>query len=144
MADAYAPGGTVGAAYVEAGIDMTANIFRDNIVASVEPGTAQVLVNAYDVASLNNFAQWDYNLYYNNGATPTFAINGAIHSGLAAWQSASGRDANSLVAAPQFTNAAGEDFRLVSNGQAALTASSTGGALGCYITGTETIGIRTL
>lgn len=136
-------GGTSGPVSLENGIDMTGNVFRDNIVASVVAGNMQVLVNAYEMASLANFAQWDYNLYYNNGATPTFAINGAIQSGLANWQSASSRDANSRVTLPQFVNADAADFRLTNNGQAALTASSTGGPVGCYVTGSETIGIRT-
>lgn len=138
-----APGGTSGPVYVESGVDMTGNEFRDNIIASLVPGTTQVLVNAYEVASLANFTRWDYNLYYNNGATPTFAVNGALQSGLANWQSASGRDANSRVTLPQFVNPGAADFRLANNGQAALTASSTGGPVGCYITGSETIGIRT-
>lgn len=137
-----APGGTSGPVSLESGIDMTGNVFRDNIVASADAGNTQVLINAYEIASLANFAQWDYNLYHNNGATPTFAINGAVHSGLAGWQSASGRDTRSIVASPQFEDTSAGDFRLVNNGQAALTASSTGGPVGCYITGLETIGIR--
>lgn len=137
-----APGGVAGPIFVESGVDMTANVFRDNIVASIETGNTQVLVNAFDVVSLNNFTQWDYNLYYNNGTTPTFAINGVVHSGMAAWRAASNRDSNSITTAPQFVNAAARDFRLVNNGQPALTASSTGGALGCYLTGTEVIGRR--
>ena len=136
-----APGGAAGPVSVESAIDMTGNVFRDNIIASIEPGNTQVLVNV-DATSLNNFTQWDYNLYYNNGATPTFAMNDGVHSGLAAWQAASGRDSNSITAAPQFMDAAAKNFRLVNNGQAALTASSTGGALGCYLTGAEVIGRR--
>lgn len=139
-----APGGTAGPVYVESLIDMTANVFRDNIVASIEPGNTQVLINAFDVASLGNFAQWDYNLYYNNGATPTFALNGLIHSGMSAWQAASGRDSNSITTAPQFVDATAKNFRLVNNNQTALTASSTGGPLGCYLTGNEVIGRRGL
>lgn len=137
-----APGGAAGPVSVENAIAMTGNVFRDNIVAGVEAGNTQVLVNAFDVASLNNFTQWNYNLYYNNGATPTFAMNGVVHSGLAAWQAASGRDSNSITTAPQFVDAAAKNFRLVNNGQPALSASSTGGALGSYLTGTEVIGRR--
>lgn len=137
-----APGGASGPVSLESGVNMTDNVFRDNIVASIVAGNAQVMVNAYEIASLANFAQWDYNLYYNNGATPTFAIDGTIHSDLASWQLASGRDAHAVVSLPQFENAAVGDFRLLNNGQAALTASSTGGPVGCYITGSEIIGIR--
>lgn len=72
----------------------------------------------------------------------------------AAWAATSGlSDTNSITSAPTFVNAAGGNYRLASNGQAALTQGrvpavyngilgTTGDTipLGAYITGSETIG----
>lgn len=63
-------------------------------------------------------------------------------------------DPNSIITAPVFVDAAGGNFRLASNGQAHLTLGRSlydvGGAtgttipIGCYITGTEQIGIESV
>ena len=44
---------------------------------------------------------------------------------------------------PTVTFAGAGDYRLSSNGQDALTASDVGGPVGCYVTGSEEIGVRT-
>jgi hypothetical protein len=75
------------------------------------------------------------NAYYKNGGTVTFAYNGAQQNSLAAWRSATGKDANTQVlSSTPFVNRAGGDFR-VAAGHPAMTASSTGGQLGAYAGG---------
>ena len=125
---------------LESGIAMTSNVCRDNIVACSEPNN-QVLVNAWGINNLNPFSTFDYNWYYNNGNAPTYAIGGSVYSGLSAWRNATGRDINSVVANPQFQNPSNNDYRLAASSPA-RTASSTGGPVGCYITGNEEMGIR--
>jgi chitodextrinase len=117
-------------------LDVTGGVFRDNIIARFSTGGNQVLVNAQ--TSLAAFDDFDHNLYYSNGGTPLF-YDGSIRTGLAAWQSATSRDALSDVDDPDFENQSTGDYRLAT-GSPALTLSSTGGAVGAYITGSETIG----
>lgn len=83
----------------------------------------------------------NYNRYFRTGTTFSARYNGLTHSSLAAWQAATGQDANSSVGTPSFVNQASGDYHLV-GGSACLTMSSTGGPVGCYITGSETIGPR--
>lgn len=81
----------------------------------------------------------DYNYYTKNGSSMTFVYNGASSTGLAAWQAASSRDANSAASnTSPFTNRAANDFTTTG---AASTMSSTGGAIGAYGDTTETIGV---
>jgi hypothetical protein len=135
-----APMAGTGGVALEATINMSGDVFRDNIVAALE-SNSQVLVNGWEIGSLGPFAAWDHNWYFNAGAAPTAALNGAIHSGLAAWRTASGRDASSVASDPQFVNAAAKDYRLKPTSPA-RTASSTAGPVGAYLTGDEVIGVR--
>lgn len=122
---------------IENGVNMTGGVFRDNIVARFATGGGQVIVNAQQ--SMATLTTFNYNMYYANGSTPQFYGNGGNRNGLAAWQSAVSFDANSSVANPTFVNQAAGDYHL-DTGSPALTASSTGGPVGAYITGSETIG----
>lgn len=117
----------------------TGNEFRDNIACVLAGDSAEPIVNWQHASGFGDFDVMNYNLYYNAGSTPDFYY-GSFRNGLAAWQSATGMDANSQVANPNFANAGAENYRLTTG--AALTASSTGGPVGCYITGTEEIGVR--
>jgi hypothetical protein len=77
----------------------------------------------------------NYNAYSKNGGNVSFAYNGVQHNSIAAWRSASGRDANSLIlASGPFVDRAGGNFRIPA-GSPALTASSTGGQLGAFAGG---------
>ncbi len=90
-----------------------------------------------------------------NGQTHACTLNGSNMSH-ATWAGTSGiSDTNSITTAPTFVNAAADDFRLASNGQTALTQGrvpavmngligATGDTipLGCYITGSEEIGLE--
>lgn len=51
-----------------------------------------------------------------------------------------GQEANSQVTAPQFVDRAAGDFHL-QPGSPALTASSTGGPVGCYVSAGDTVGL---
>lgn len=119
---------------------LTNNVVRDNIV-TYGSASEQVLVNFWEIESLSSFDEFDYNWYFNDGSTPSFAVGGEVLEGLGAWQAASGRDANSNVGDPMFVDAEGGDYRLA-DGSPAATASSSGGPVGCYIDGDEHIGIR--
>lgn len=121
----------------ESGISGSGCEFKDNIVATFATHT-QVTVNCQQ--ALTNFTTWDYNRYYENGNTVQYFLS-STHNGLAAWQSASSRDANSTEGDPSFVNQASGDYTLA-GGSPCLTASSTGGPIGCYITGSEEIGLR--
>lgn len=85
----------------------------------------------------------NYNRYFRSGTAFTARYNGSTHSSIEAWRSATGQDANSSVGTPSFVDQAGGNFRLA-GGSACLTMSNTGGPIGCYITGAETIGPRYL
>jgi len=77
----------------------------------------------------------NYNGYTKNGATVTFAFNGVQQNSITAWRSATGRDGNSQVfSTSPFVNRAGGNFRIAA-GHPAMTASSTGGQIGAYATG---------
>ncbi len=143
----FITGGARGAIIIENGMQLRTSTMRDMIVYS-RAGWAdrhfQVDAGGSSSWGWNDWAVLNRNLYYREGGgTPTFmglAFNGI--TGLVNWQTETGREANSIVSDPQFVNAAANDFRLASNGQAALTASSTGGRLGAFETGNEEIGRR--
>jgi len=119
--------------------------FRDNIVACIDSGLTAYNVFAEECTDLSNFAQFDFNWYYNNGSDVRFRFNNYINyndADLTAWRAISGLDTNSSVGNPGFEDAANYDFRLAT-GSGALTASSiSSGPVGCYITGTEEIGLE--
>jgi hypothetical protein len=92
--------------------------------------------------SIGSLGTVDYNNYFETGATATFHASGATSTGLDAWKVATSKDANSLSETPSFENAGADDYRLAV-GSTSRTASDTDGPIGCYITGSETIGVET-
>jgi hypothetical protein len=52
----------------------------------------------------------DYNVYWKSGGTPVLQWNGTSYTSLSAFQSASGQDAHSKVADPQFKNVPSSGF----------------------------------
>jgi hypothetical protein len=112
---------------------INANVtIRDNII-DIDNGPYGHAIAFGEISSLP--AVLNYNGYFKNGATVTFAYNGVELNSLSAWRSATGRDANSqILSSSPFVNRTGADFR-VGSGHPAMTASSTGGQLGAYATG---------
>jgi uncharacterized protein YpmB len=68
----------------------------------------------FNCADTTPFAVCDYNDIFNIGAGKAGYWNGANASDLGAWQTASGKDANSISSDPLFVDAAGYDYHLKS------------------------------
>lgn len=110
---------------------------RDSIIYH-ETGTAGYGdIRFTDSSSLAS--SLDYMLYPGT-LKFTSPLGGSPHTTLASWRSASGFDANSATTNPSFANKGGTAATDYKISGAALTASSTAGPVGCYITGAETIG----
>lgn len=113
------------------------NYYRDNIVALLSSSSnMQFTTDGTNVTAAGFFATMDYNLYYEAGVSAQWQQGVSTYTGIANWRTGSSRDTNSTEADPGFVNAGADDYHLVSTD----IGSSTGGARGCYITGTETIG----
>ena len=78
----------------------TNNLFENNIVYATSQG---LLINNYTNSEPNPVSA-DYNLYFSsvNSASADFVWNGTDHSGFAGYQSATGQDAHSNYADPDF------------------------------------------
>lgn len=112
-------------------------VVRDNVI-DVDPGTFGHAVALGEIAGLPSVL--DYNGYTKNGAAISWAWNGAQYGSLAAWQTATSRDAHSIVlASSPFVDRAGGNFR-IANGHPAKTASSTSGEIGAF-GGSEIVGV---
>ena len=80
----------------------TNNVFKNNIVYGTSQG---LLVNSYTNSSANP-VDIDYNLYFSplSSTSTDFVWNGTTRSGLAAFQSATGKDTHSQYLNPLFLN----------------------------------------
>ena len=81
------------------------------------------------------------NWYWVISGTQYWSYGASTYTTLAAWQAGVSEDVDSSYGDPEFTNYAGGDYTL-DVGSGALTASSTSGPVGCYLTGSETIGVE--
>ena len=88
----------------------TNNVFENNIVYSTSQG---LLINSY-TNSTPKPAVTDYNIYFSAGGAGSadFLWIGSDHSGLAAYQSASGNDAHSQYVDPQFLSLTTPDLQV--------------------------------
>lgn len=73
---------------------------RNNIFANSQ--TTFVRYSVYSLVPASSFTNINYNDYYTTGTTLGFL--GGARANLAAWQAATGADANSVSAIPQFTS----------------------------------------
>ncbi|MBX3186347.1 MAG: right-handed parallel beta-helix repeat-containing protein [Labilithrix sp.] len=122
----------------------TQSSVKDNLVSGGTVGieihvnaTQRSLVVANGLSSDYGFFS---NVQYVGGLETWRGDGGPAYATLAAWRTASGFDTHSRTGDPAFVDAAAGDYRLAS-GSAARTASSTGGPVGCYVSGGDIIGI---
>lgn len=84
------------------------------------------------------WSEWTYsrNHYYDDSGTLLFTrpSTGAQLTGLAAWQTESSGDSTATTGDPLFVNSGSHDYRLQGGSPAA--------GKGCYITGSEEVGLR--
>jgi hypothetical protein len=124
------------------------NRFYNNIVVVPNQAVSEI-VNGGDSGAgvtFDTFDRLDYNMYYASGGTSRYSTPGDPHTGITEWRAGllaegaveAARDTNSTEANPLFVGSG--DYHLQS-GSPALTAGNTGGPIGCYITGNETIGV---
>jgi len=122
------------------GVRSAASRFYNNIVSG-EAGNSLELVSDNNSSGIEDWSLWDHNFYYNPSQSLLgFYKNYSRSTSLSAWQSAvAPAESNSVYGDPLFVG--GNDYRLQA-GSPALTASNSGGPVGCYVTGQETIGRR--
>lgn len=115
----------------ESGVVLTGCTHERTIVAYMSSTSVyQVqLDGTLTLASAGTFAD---NLYYEAGASAQFYQNGTPSTGLSAWQTATGKEAGSAETNPNFTDASADNYHR----------SSYADGRGCYITGTEEIGLQ--
>ena len=111
----------------------TYNLYN-NIVTNSGHGA-----NIATLAADNAKYSFDYNYYYN--LRINFGYAGVVRT-FAEWKTLVADDAHSYMTNPLYVNQGTRDYRLQA-GSPARTAGTTGGPIGAYITGTETIGVST-
>jgi hypothetical protein len=85
------------------GLDIRDNVFSNSYDNSTSTGDKAYAV--YSVTPNTSFADINYNDYYVSGTgTPVLGFLGADQSTIAAWRTATGKDAQSLSANPQFAS----------------------------------------
>jgi hypothetical protein len=122
-----------GGLLVEHGATYTGCEFKDNVVQLAGGYAHSTNTGVGFPTSLTS----NYNLFYRASGAVTFNNNGSVTT-LSGWQSAMSKDTNSTEGNPGFVG--GGDYRRLG----ADTSSSLGGKRGCYITGSEIMGIVTV
>lgn len=99
---------------------------------------------------LSDIRRFNYNFYVD--ATPRWNADGSVFTSIATYQGQVDNygtdgygalyEANSQHGTVTFVNEGAGNYKLSDNGQAALTASVTGGKVGCWVTDSEEIGVR--
>jgi len=84
----------------------TGHTVKNNIIYA--RGTLGALIQKATTGS----ATIDYNCYYKSSYTGQFIWNGTSYDTLAAWQTASSQDTNSIASNPLFIDAANGNFKL--------------------------------
>lgn len=117
---------------------------RDNLFEQSSGSFGHGIDYAAETAIPGTMTQ-NYNGYYKNGSSVSFAFNGEQYSaltGAGSWNAATGLDLNStILSTAPFVDRTNNDFRIAA-GHAIRTAGSDGEELGCYGT-SEVIGVDT-
>jgi hypothetical protein len=117
-----------GGLYARRGMDVNVQ-FRDNLI-ELDNGPYGHGVAMAEISTMP--AMLDYNGYYKNGSTVTFAFNNVEYNNINTWRSVTGRDQNSQVlTSSPFVDRVNRNFRIAA-GHPAMTMSSSGGQLGAY------------
>jgi len=83
------------------GLNIRNNIFKNSM--TLASGTTGNTYAVYCASANTAFTAINYNDYYDDGVSPNIGYLGGDQSTLAAWQAATGQDANSLNIDPLFT-----------------------------------------
>jgi glucan biosynthesis protein len=94
----------------------TNNVFKNNIAYATSQG---LLINSY-TNSTSNPADVNYNLYFSplNAVNATFVWVGKTYTGFTTYQTATGKDNNSIYADPLFVNMSTPDLHVQPNSPA--------------------------
>ncbi|MCX6251865.1 MAG: T9SS type A sorting domain-containing protein [Bacteroidetes bacterium] len=84
-----------------AALNVRDNIFKNSM--TLASGTTGNTYAVYCASASTAFGNINYNDYYDNGVNPNIGYLGGNQATLAAWQTATGQDANSLNIDPLFT-----------------------------------------
>lgn len=105
MTGAYQGSTPISAAYVQTNVVTTGSDVRNNAFVNSITGPAGIKSYAIYVPASTSFGTINYNNYYASGAYAVFGYFGADVANLAAWQTATTQDANSMSANPEFNSA---------------------------------------
>jgi hypothetical protein len=133
-----------GSAIIDSSLCFDAQIY-DNIFACVAASDnfESQLLRAYGHTPGVPVNDSFNNRYFSYAGVPRWSYNATYYSSIGDWQTATGEDVSSTYGDPEFEDRAGDDYRLDA-ASPCLTLSSTGGPVGCYITGSETIGVEAI
>lgn len=118
------------------------NVIRDNIVSNVDYGTRVEVTTTSDFYYSTGKYLFSYNFYDDITTAVARDDYSTGNMTLAQWKSSPySQDTGALETSAGFTDEGNQDFTLAV-GSSALTASSTSGPVGAYITGLECIGLE--
>lgn len=118
--------------------DLWGTVVRDNLIVVTNGANARPLYNSGTRTA--NYPTLSYNRYWSSTGTPAWNKLSVNYNTIGDWQTSGAIESNSSYGDPSFVSR-GTDWKL-SGSSDALTASSTGGPVGCYLTGSEEIGVE--
>jgi hypothetical protein len=121
---------------VENDADIGPSIFENNIIYAVAGHTGRFLRCTVASTEWSWSADWslDDNCYFTAGTLTFLNSDGSTVTGIANWRTAVSDEASTITDDPRFVSLALHDYR--------LQAGSPASGKGCYVTGSEEIGVR--
>ncbi len=92
----------VSIASVATALDFKNNIFQNSMGSFPGSSRTNITYGIYSEAANSAFTDINYNDYYVDGVGPNLGYLGSIRVDLTAWQTATGKDANSISVDPKF------------------------------------------